>query len=162
MYIHMSSKPDLNITGIRCKLGNGFEEYMPRIYLYPLFISLMFLVATPIAVVYTKEWDFFDNLLRILTSPSKLVTDYFALGGLGSTLFNAAVCGLCTNLIVYISRAKANATILAGYMLVVAHCFYGLNFLNMWPPFIGMLLFCIVKKKSIGENIHIAFFSKFF
>ena len=129
------------------------------IYLYPLFISLMFLVATPIAVVYTKEWDFFDNLLRILTSPSKLVTDYFALGGLGSTLFNAAVCGLCTNLIVYISRAKANATILAGYMLVVAHCFYGLNFLNMWPPFIGMLLFCIVKKKSIGENIHIAFFS---
>ena len=49
------------------------------IYLYPLFISLLFLVATPIAVVYTKEWDFFDNLIRILTSPSKLVTDYFAL-----------------------------------------------------------------------------------
>ena len=129
------------------------------IYLYPLFISLLFLVATPIAIVYTKEWDFFDNLLRILTSPSKLVTDYFALGGLGSTFFNAAICGLCTNLIVYLSRAKANATILAGYMLMVAHCFYGLNFLNMWPPFIGMLLFCIVKKKRIGDNVHIAFFS---
>ena len=129
------------------------------IYLYPLFISLMFLIATPIAVVYTEEWDFFDNLLRILTSPSKLVTDYFALGGLGSTLFNAAICGLCTNIIIYISRAPAHATILAGYMLVVAHCFYGLNFLNMWPPFIGMLLFCVVKKKKIGDNIHIAFFS---
>ena len=129
------------------------------IYLYPLFISLMFLIATPIAVFYTKEWNFFDNLLRILTSPSKLVTDYFALGGLGSTLFNAAICGLCTNLIVYISRAQAHATVLAGYMLVVAHCFYGLNFLNMWPPFIGMILFCVVKKKKIGENIHIAFFS---
>lgn len=37
MYIHMSPKPDLNITGIRCKPGNGFEEYMSRIYLYPLF-----------------------------------------------------------------------------------------------------------------------------
>ena len=129
------------------------------IYLYPLFVSLSFLVAAPIAVLYTKEWDFFENLLRILTSPSQLVTDYFALGGLGSTLFNAAVCGLCTNLITYLSRAKANATILAGYMLVVAHCFYGLNFLNMWPPFIGILLYCIVRKKKIGENIHIAFFS---
>ena len=129
------------------------------IYLYPLFISLSFLVATPIAIIYTNEWDFFDNLLRLLTSPSKLVTDYFALGGLGSTLFNAAICGLCTNLIVYISRAQAHATILAGYMLVVAHCFYGLNFLNMWPPFIGMILFCIVRKKRIGDNIHIAFFS---
>lgn len=129
------------------------------IYLYPLFISLLFLVATPIAVIYTKEWDFFENLLRILTSPSKLVTDYFALGGLGSTLFNAAICGLCTNLIVYLSRAQAHATILAGYMLVVAHCFYGLNFLNMWPPLIGILLYCIVTKKKIGDNIHIAFFS---
>ena len=129
------------------------------IYLYPLLVSLSFLIAAPIAVVYTKEWDFFENLIRILTSPSKLVTDYFALGGLGSTLFNAAVCGLFTNLIVYLSKAKANATILAGYMLVVAHCFYGLNFLNMWPPLIGILLYCDVTKRKIGENIHIAFFS---
>ena len=129
------------------------------IYLYPLFVSLFFLISAPIAVVYTKEWDFLENLVKILTSPSKLVTDYFALGGLGSTLFNAAVCGLFTNLIAYLSRAKANATILAGYMLVVAHCFYGLNFLNMWPPFIGILLYCVVMKKKIGENIHIAFFS---
>ena len=129
------------------------------IYIYPLIISLFFLAASPIAVIYTKEWDFFANLVRILTSPSKLVTDYFALGGLGSTLFNAAVCGLCANLIVYISRAKPNATILAGYMLVVAHCFYGLNFLNMWPPFFGILLFCKVMKKKVSENIHIAFFS---
>ena len=129
------------------------------IYLYPWLVSLFFLAAAPIAVVYTKEWNFLENLVRILTSPSKLVTDYFALGGLGSTLFNAAICGLCTNLIVYISRARANATILAGYMLVVAHCFYGLNFLNMWPPFIGIILYCLVMKKKIGENIHIAFFS---
>ena len=129
------------------------------IYFYPFFISLFFLMATPIAVIYTKECDFFDNIIRILTSPSKLVTDYFALGGLGSTLFNAAVCGLFTNLIVYLSRAKANATILAGYMLVVAHCFYGLNFLNMWPPLFGILLYCAVMKKKVSENIHIAFFS---
>ena len=117
---------------------------------YPLFISLFFLIASPIAVFYTKEWDFFDNLWRILTSPSKLVTDYFALGGLGSTLFNAAVCGLFANLVIYISRAKANATILAGYMLIVAHCFYGLNFLNMWPSFLGVLLYCIVLKRPIS------------
>lgn len=129
------------------------------IYLYPLFISIFFLAATPIAVIYTEEWDFFENLVRIITSPSRLVTDYFALGGLGSTLFNVAVCGLITNLIMYLSRAKANAAILAGYMLVVAHCFYGLNFLNMWPPLLGIVLYCGVTKKKLGENIDIAFFS---
>ena len=129
------------------------------IYAYPLFISLFFLAASPIAIIYTKEWNFLDNLLHILTSPCKLVTDYFAVGGLGSTLFNAAICGLFANLIVHISRAKPNATILAGYMLIVAHCFYGLNFLNMWPPFFGILLYCGIMKKKISENIHIAFFS---
>ena len=129
------------------------------IRLYALFISLFFLAATPIAVIYTKEWDFGDNLWRILTSPSKLVTDYFALGGLGSALFNAAICGLLTNAVIYFSRVRANATTLAGYMLVIAHGFYGLNFINMWPPFVGVLLYCILMKKSISKNIHIAFFA---
>ena len=62
-------------------------------------------------------------------------------------------------MIVLVSRAKPNATILAGYMLIVAHCFYGLNFLNMWPPFFGILLYCRIMKKKVSENIHIALFS---
>lgn len=126
---------------------------------YCLFISVFFLLATPIAVIYTKEWDFFENLSRIITSPSKLVTDYFALGGLGSTLFNAAFCGMIANLVIHITGARANATTLAGYLLIVAHCFYGLNFINMWPPFVGVVLYCKVMKKRVRENIHIAFFA---
>lgn len=129
------------------------------IRLYALCVSLFFLLAAPIAVIYTKEWDFLDNLRRILTSPSKLITDYFALGGLGSTLFNTAVCGLLANAVVFICRVRSNATTLAGYMLIVAHGFYGLNFLNMWPPFIGVLLYCAVMKKKVSENIHVAFFA---
>lgn len=129
------------------------------IHAYPLFISLFFLASVPIAVWYTKEWDFFHNLWEILTSPCKLVTDYFALGGLGSTLFNAAVCGLLANLIIFVSKAHVTATTFAGYMLVVAHGFYGLNFINMWPPFVGVLLFCIVMKRKVADNIHVAFFA---
>jgi hypothetical protein len=110
-------------------------------------------------VLYTKEWDFLENLCHILFSPSKLVTDYFALGGLGSTLFNTGICGLLANLIIYVCKVRPTATTLAGYMLIVAHGFYGLNFLNMWPPFIGVLLYCVVMKKKVSQNIHIAFFA---
>lgn len=135
----------------------SFNEKIIRSY--SLFISLFFLVSVPIAVVYTQEWDFFHNLRLILTSPSKLVTDYFALGGLGSTLFNAAICGLIANAIIYITKVNANAKTLAGYMLIIAHAFYGLNFLNMWMPFVGVIIFCIAMKKKISENIHVAFFA---
>ncbi len=77
--IMTDSKPDFNERLIRT---------------YPLFISLFFLASVPFAVIYTKEWDFFENFWHILTSPCKLITDYFAVGGLGSTLCNAAICCL--------------------------------------------------------------------
>lgn len=135
------------------------DESSLVIVLYTLFLSLVFLIATPIALLYTRESEFFEGLRRILTSPSELVTDYFALGGLAATFFNAAVCGLACNLIIRLSKVKANATTLAGYLLVTAHCFYGLNFINMWPPFFGVLVYCGVMKKPFRENLHIAFFS---
>ena len=126
---------------------------------FTLYITILFFITTPIAVFYTNETDFWGNLIRIITSPSKLVTDYFALGGLGSTFFNATICGLASNLIILISRVKAKATTFAGYMLVIAHGFYGLNFLNMWPTVFGVLLFCFVRKKRFKEYVHVTLFS---
>ena len=150
----------MNYTSVSDSVENSKEIFNHKlIRLYSLFLSLFFLAYVPIAVIYTKEWSFFDNLWTILTSPCRSTADYFALGGLGSTLFNAAICGLCANVIIYISGVRANAKTLAGYMLIVSHAFNGLNFLNMWTPFIGVLLFCIVMKKKISENIHVAFFA---
>lgn len=131
---------------------------------FKAFISLLtisFFIATPIAaaILGIGSEDFFKNLYSIITGPSKLVTDYFALGCLASTLFNAAICGLACALILFISRARANSTTFAAFMLVIAHCFYGLNFVNMWPPFIGVATYCLVTKKSFGKNLHIAMFS---
>ncbi len=137
--------------------GEGFEG--SYIAMYTSVLSLFFLLASLIGAIYTKETDFWYNLYKIITSPSKLVTDYFALGGLGSCFFNAAICGFSANLIIFFARAKAVVTSFAGYMLVVAHCFYGLNILNMWPTIIGVFVYCFVTKKSISENIHLALFS---
>ncbi len=128
---------------------------------FTVFLTLSFFIATPIAaaVTNTDSETFWKNLLSIITGPSKLVTDYFALGCLASTLFNAAICGLACTLILTISRARANSTTFAAYMLVVAHCFYGLNFVNMWFPFLGVLVYCLFKRRSFGRNLHIAMFS---
>jgi hypothetical protein len=137
------------------------SRYAGRIIaFYALFLSVAFLVATPIALKLTGGAEtFWRDVHRILVSPSKLVTDYFKLGGLGPTLFNAAVCGLACNAIILLSKTKANATTFAGYMLVVAHCFYGLNFLNMWPSFFGVLVYCKTLKKKFRENVHVSLFS---
>lgn len=100
-----------------------------------------------------------DGFLRILLSPSPLITDYFRLGGVGATFLNAGLCGLACSLIVWINRTPASSKSLCGYFLIVAHCFYGLNLLNMWPCFFGVVMYCAFYKKKLGDNLHNAMFA---
>ena len=62
-------------------------------------------------------------------------------------------------MIIVISKAHANSTTFAAFILVIAHCFYGLNIINMWPPFIGVIVYCKVTKHSRREKLHIAMVS---
>ena len=129
--------------------------------LFIFILNLSFFIAVPIAmaVTGTDGEALINNLWYLFCGPSKLVTDYFALGCLSSTLLNAGICGLACTLIVMLSKAHANSTTFAAYLLVIAHCFYGLNFINMWPPFIGVLVYCLVMKKPKRDHLHIAMFS---
>ena len=129
--------------------------------LFTLFLSLSFLAALPVAMKLTgtDRDTLWQNFWRICTSPSKLVTDYFAVGCLASTLLNAGLCGLACNLLMLISRTRASSTTFAAYILVIAHCFYGLNLMNMWPPFIGVILYCFITRNPLRKNLHVAMFS---
>ena len=109
--------------------------------------SLAFLISALAAAVYTGEWgEVFYDWYLILISPCPLVTDYFALGGLSSAMLNAGVCGMACFLFMVCLKGQSRANTLAGYFLVVAHCFYGLNFLNMWPCFFSTMLYLRLKK----------------
>lgn len=130
------------------------------LFFYSLFWSLAFLVCAPLGAIISGEgFEIFKNYYYILITPSKLVTDYFNVGGLGSTFLNAAICGLFVNLAIVLTKTKTTPTVLASYFLVVAHCFYGLNILNFIPPFLGVFVYSIVRKQKFCENLHIANFA---
>ena len=100
-----------------------------------------------------------EGFVAILVSPAQLITDYFRLGGVGATFLNAGLCGLACSILIWVNPTPARSKALTGYFLVIAHCFYGLNLLNMWPCFLGVIINCIVLKKKIGENLHSAMFA---
>jgi len=128
--------------------------------LYSFFWSLMLLAAVPAACAITGEWHtLIPDLLRIWLSPSKLVTDYFELGNLPSTFLNAGLCGLSCSLLMWLLKAKPSATLLAAYFLVIAHCFYGLNFVNMWLPMFGIAVYCKVEKLQLKDCLNLAMFA---
>lgn len=125
--------------------------------------SAAFLISAFIAALYTKEWGsvFYDWYL-ILISPCPLVTDYFAIGGLASAMLNAGACGMACFLAMVLLKGDSQPNTLAGYFLVVAHCFYGLNFLNMWPCFSAPFLYLKLKKLDFKRNLHICMFATSF
>lgn len=128
-----------------------------------MLFSVAFLIATPLAAFYIDCWhEFGRGLFNILTLPAPLVTDYYQMGNLPTAFFNAGICGLACTLMMIILRADCQPSFLAGYFLVVAHCFYGLNFLNMWAPMCGILLFCRTMKLNFRDNLDMAMFSTAF
>lgn len=129
--------------------------------LFALLLTASFFAAIPIAMRLTgaARPQLIADLWRIFTGPSKLVTDYFALGSLPAALLNAGICGLACNLFLMLCRVRADSTTFAAYILVIAHCFYGLNFVNMWPPFIGVVIYCLITRHPLKNNLHVAMFS---
>lgn len=129
-----------------------------------LFLSLAFLGVVPFAAWYLGEQplDVFHGLMRIFTSPSPLVTDYFGLGSLSSAFLNAGLCGLACAALICFLDAPCQGSTWAGYFLVVAHCFYGLNFITLWPCIFGVWAYCKWMKIGFRDNLDIAMFSTAF
>ena len=131
------------------------------ICIYSLAVSLVLILASAVGAFITGEggYEVAQGFLRILFSPARNMPDYFALGGLSATCLNAGLCGLACSLFIAIARTPAKSNALAGFFLVIAHGFYGLNFLNMWPCFFGVIVHCFVRKLSVGENLSKAMFA---
>jgi len=125
--------------------------------------SISFFISSFIAARYTGEWgSVFLNWYHIMITPCPLVTDYFAIGGLSSAFLNAGACGMACFLFMTGLRGDSHPNTLAGYFLVIAHCFYGLNFLNMWPCFLAPFLYLRLKKLNFKSNLHICMFATSF
>lgn len=125
--------------------------------------SVSFLISALVGGIYSGEWgSILANWRRIMLAPCPLVTDYFAVGGLGSAFLNAGACGMVCALFMIFLKGESRANTLAGYFLVVAHCFYGLNFLNMWPCLLSPFLYLKLKNLDFKKNLHICMFTTSF
>lgn len=125
--------------------------------------SVSFLISSLVAAIYTGELgSILHGWYLIMTSPSPLVTDYLEIGGLPSAMLNAGACGMVCWLFMVGLKGDSRPSTLAGYFLVVAHCFYGLNFLTMWPCFLAPFLYLRLKKLNFKNNLHVCMFTTSF
>ena len=120
------------------------------------FITAAFLIG---AICMPDRGDMFPGLLRIITNPAKIFTNYFALGGFSATFLNMAiVSAICLGLFC-IPGAKANNVSTLAFLLTAGFCSWGINVLNIWPTFLGVVLYSIVKKEKVSANVNAMLFS---
>ena len=74
-----------------------------------------------------------SGLWQILSQPSKLSTNYFAVGGYSATFLNMALVGyLCLLLYIVFGGTPNNVSNLA-FILTLGFGSWGINILNVWP-----------------------------
>lgn len=120
------------------------------------FFSLAFFVA---ALLMPDRDTMFDGLRRIATQTCKISTNNFERGGYAGAFLNAgSVCLICTALYC-LPKAKANPASVIAFLLTAGFAFWGINIVNIWFGFLGVLLYCLVKRVSPASQVNAMIFT---
>ena len=120
------------------------------------FFTAAFLIA---AVIMPDRGQMFTGLWQILTQPSKVSTNYFAVGGYAATFLNMGLVALiCTVLFVVLKATATNVSTLA-FILTLGFGSWGINILNIWPTILGVVLYGVIKKEKMNTLVNAMLFS---
>lgn len=125
-----------------------------------MLLTAALLLAAPLAGFYSGDpAGILPGLWRIYTSPSPLVTDYFVMAGMGATFLNAGLGGAFVVFMARLLGTRFKPSLTVAYMLVLAHCFYGMNLPTLAIGTFGLLAGCIIRRVSMAEHLNIALFN---
>lgn len=101
---------------------------------YPLLLIIL-------ALFLDSPSEIADGLIKIIIHPGVLLVDYIAVGGIGATFVNSALVMLVCMAFIAILGLKINGPLIAGILTAGGFAFIGKNIYNIWPIFIGGLLY---------------------
>ena len=102
--------------------------------------------------------DILRGLVAICVSRDTLLTDYFAVGGIGAGCVNAGLLTLCACGVYRVTRAKVTGASVAALFLVLGFGLFGKNLLNIWFIVLGVALYSRFRNEPFTANINTAFF----
>lgn len=90
---------------------------------------------------------------KILQSPSILITDYIAIGGIGATFINAGLVGIIGIIVANLSKVKISGFVIAGIFTMSGFAMFGKNIFNILPVIGGVYLFSLLTKRPLKSYI---------
>lgn len=130
------------------------EQVLSILLVFPI----VFLIFGFLSDFYDNEQGLIQGLWHILSSPTILVTDFLAIGGLGASFINSALIGLINLFLMKHYKMKINGLLMAAFMTVMGFAFFGKNLFNIVPIYLGGYLYCYYQKVSMKDIILVIMF----
>lgn len=124
--------------------------------LFFLCFSLSFLIA---AFFMPDRSTMLPGLWQIMSQPTQICTNFFAVGGFSATFLNMGLVGLICTGLYCLPGEKDTSTATLVTILTTGFGSWGIHILNMWFPMLGVVLYCIIKKEKIGSFTNAMLFS---
>ena len=124
--------------------------------LFFAFFSASFLIA---AVCMPDRSTMLSGLVTILTTPCKVTTNYFSVGGYAGTFLNMGLLGLVILALYHVSGGVVNNVSTLAFLLTLGFGSWGINILNMWFPILGVVVANLIKKDKPLANVNAMLFS---
>ncbi|NLM03772.1 MAG: DUF1576 domain-containing protein [Clostridiales bacterium] len=149
------SKKQNNIYNIKHKnTFNNFENERTRYIVVLSYITFMLISS----FVFNKPNEIIWGMKNIVQSPSILITDYMAVGNIGSAIFNSSILMLISTFIVYKSKSCMTGPVVAGIFTVGGFALFGKNIYNVWSIILGLYLYTKARNEEFNKYILIALF----
>ncbi len=120
------------------------------------FLTVCFLVA---AACMPDRANMFTGLWKIISQPSKISANYFAMGGYAATFLNMGLVALLSLLLYVVFKGTPNNVSTLAFILTVGFGSWGINIINIWPTVLGVMLYALVKKEKMGGLVNAMLFS---
>ena len=100
-----------------------------------------------------------QGLISYVTCPDILITDYFVVGSIGAAFVNAGLVTFMSIGLVHATKTSYTASTVSAIFLMAGFALFGKNPVNILPFFLGVWIYCKVKKQRMSRYINAAFFS---
>lgn len=124
-----------------------------------MFLPLLATLLLILSFCFEDILTVFKGYGEIMLSPSILLTDYFAVGGMGATFLNAFTILVFNIVVLKLLKVDYSGPIFAGLMMIIGFSFFGKNIINTLPIYLGVFLHCYFRRVNIKSFIVVTLFS---
>ncbi len=121
-----------------------------------LFFSLFFIGS---GFLFNTPKELLTGYLTILKSSGLLLSDYMAIGNVGSAFLNVGLMTLMGLMTVKINKTDITGLVVAGYFHIVAFSFFGKDIYNSIAPMVGVYFYSRFIKEEFRKYVPISLFA---